>query len=187
MSVNISDFIFLFKNCNPLNKFSPPLSQKSSSKSWDCVKPLFFRWDSHLYMSLFHLSIHPFIYLLSVCLPCTISQEPYNIWSYFLVHMCKLMISPGVLKGQKIAQKLHLSCAKSQKQYSIIWSWFLVHLCEMMISPGIFYFFFLILIFWAAMGVKGQKNSSKWQKIMSVALHISGTMHYMTIMYDAHV
>ena len=48
-----------------------------------------------------------------------ISQEQYSIWSWFLVHLCKMMISPGIffhffeififlavrwLKGQKIAQ-----------------------------------------------------------------------------------
>ena len=26
----------------------------------------------------------------------TISQEQYSLWSWFLVHLCKLMISPGV-------------------------------------------------------------------------------------------
>ena len=44
-----------------------------------------FRWGTHLCMSLF----------LSIRLLHTISQEPYIIW--FLVHMCKMMISPGVL------------------------------------------------------------------------------------------
>ena len=28
-------------------------------------------------------------------LSCTISQEQYSIWSWFLVHMCKMMIYPG--------------------------------------------------------------------------------------------
>ena len=67
-------------------------------------------------------SVHPSICLsvcLSVCLSRTISQEPYIIWWWFLVNLCKMMISRGVffifskfwfflavrgVKGQKIAQ-----------------------------------------------------------------------------------
>ena len=29
------------------------------------------------------------------CLSCLISQEPFIIWSSFLVHMCKMVISPS--------------------------------------------------------------------------------------------
>ena len=29
------------------------------------------------------------------CLSCSISQEPYIIWLSFMVHMCKMTISPG--------------------------------------------------------------------------------------------
>ena len=52
---------------------------------------------------------------------CAISQGQYSLWSWFLVHLCKMMISPGVffifffldsfifravlgVKGQKMAQ-----------------------------------------------------------------------------------
>ena len=94
------------------------------------------------------------------------------------------------VKGQKIAQnekeQLHLSHAISQEQYSI-WSWFLVHLCKMMISPGAFFHFFKILIFWVVRRVKGQKNSPKWQKTLSFALYISGTIHHMILIYGTHV
>ena len=45
---------------------------------------MFFRWGTHLYISLFP----------SICLLHTISQEPDIIWSWFLVHICKMMISP---------------------------------------------------------------------------------------------
>ena len=44
-----------------------------------CYLSDIFRWGTHLYMSLspsVRLSIHP-----SICLSCTISQEPYIIWS----------------------------------------------------------------------------------------------------------
>ena len=49
------------------------------------TRQTFFRWGTHLYMSLF-----PF-----VCLLRTISQEQYSIWSWFWVHLCKIIISPG--------------------------------------------------------------------------------------------
>ena len=94
---------------------------------------------------------------------CAISQEQYSIWSWFLVHFCKMMVSPGDffiffemfiiwavrgrrggLKGQGITQngkqQLHPSRAISQAQYSL-WSWVLVHLCKMMISSGAFFIF----------------------------------------------
>ena len=71
----------------------------------------------------------------------------------FMVHLPKMMISPGVvfiffffliLIFQHIAQnekqQLHPSCAISQEQYSI-WTWFLVHFCKTMISPGFFFIF----------------------------------------------
>ena len=52
------------------------------------------------------------------CLSCSISQEPYIIWLSFMVQVCKMVLSPGVLfnfkilifrvvrglKGQKITQ-----------------------------------------------------------------------------------
>ena len=31
-----------------------------------------------------------------LCLSCLISQGPYIIWSSFMVHMCKMIISPGI-------------------------------------------------------------------------------------------
>ena len=73
---------------------------------------------------------------------CAISQEQYSIWQWFLVHYCKMMISPCVF----FIFFLHPWCAISQERYSI-WQWFLVHYCKMMISPCVFFIFFLILIF----------------------------------------
>ena len=79
----------------------------------------------------------------------------HTSWSSFVVHKCKMMISPGVFflhffeilifqvvssgKKQKMAQNdekfclLHSIC---QEAYSI-WLWFLVHLCKMMSSPAL--------------------------------------------------
>ena len=70
---------------------------------------------------------------------CLISQEPYIIWSSFMVHMCNRIISPRVfyiyskflfgvnngVKGKKMAQsdkKLCLSYSISQEAY-ITWLW----------------------------------------------------------------
>ena len=46
-----------------------------------------FRWGTHLNMSFF-LSV-----CLSICPLQTILQEPYIMWSLFLLLMCKMMIS----------------------------------------------------------------------------------------------
>ena len=91
----------------------------SSQRELHTVRNIdFFRRGTRLYMSLFP----------SVRLSCTISQEPYIIKLKFLVHLCKMMIPPGVffliqifisrdvraVKGQKIVQneklQLHPSC-----------------------------------------------------------------------------
>ena len=54
-----------------------------------------------------------------------------------------------------------------------------------MISPG-FFSFFVILIFWVVKGVKGQKMVQNDKKILSVVLHISGTIHHMIFIYGTH-
>ena len=50
-----------------------------------------------------------------------------------------------------------------------------------------FFQFFKILIFRVVSGVKVQKNGPKWQKIMSIILYISGTIHHMIVIYGTHV
>ena len=52
-------------------------------------------------------------------------------------------------------------------------------------SPG-FFSFFVILIFWVVKGVKGQKMVQNDKKILSVVLHISGTIHHMIFIYGTH-
>ena len=81
---------------------------------------------------------------------CAISQEQYSIWSWFLLHLCKMLISTSVFliffeififgadstkNGPKL-QKI-LSHSVSQELYLILF-WFLVHICKMMIFPSIF-------------------------------------------------
>ena len=141
---------------------------------------------------------------LSVCL--FMCHAPHYFWSLFLVHICKMMISPvcffvlffffhflRILIFQvfrevrakyspkwktKIISVIHLS----QEQCSI-WSWFLVHLCQMIISPGVFVNFFKILIFGVASGVKAQKMVQNEKKIMSAALYFRNWSSFMVHMY----
>ena len=47
-----------------------------------------------------------------------------------------------------------------------------------MISPGVFFNFSKF-----GGGGKSAKNGPKWQKIMSVVLGISGTIHHMIVIY----
>ena len=138
------------------------------------------------------------------CPSCFISQEPYIIWMSFMVHLCKMIISPGVffiffkimifsvvrrVKGQKMNQndkKFYPSCLISQEP-CIIWMSFMVHLCKMIISRGVFFIFFKIMIFWVIRWVKGQKMNQNDKKILSVMLDISGTIHHMIVIYGTHV
>ena len=121
-----------------------------------------------------------------------ISQEPCIIWLSVIVHLSKMIQSPGFfhffkvlifcvynVKVQKTVQndkKFCLSRSRSQEAY-IIWLSFMVHMCEMLISLGDFFQYFKILIFWVVRGVKGQ-NGPRWQKILSVAPYISGVIYH---------
>ena len=69
------------------------------------------------------------------CPLCLISQEPYIIWSWFLVHMCRMMTSQDPffnfskfwfcrLLGGKRAKKAQPHTV-SQEPY-LVWLWFLV-------------------------------------------------------------
>ena len=82
------------------------------------------------------------------CLSHSVYHEPYIIWLWFFVHMCKMTISPtkfkflifcvfrGV-KSQKMTN-LSLSCFISQELY-IISSGFLVCRCKIMIFLAVFF------------------------------------------------
>ena len=80
--------------------------------------------------------------------------------------------------------KNSMLCSISQELY-IIWLSFVVHKCKMMISQGFFHFF-KILVFQFVSGVKGQKWP-KMARILSIVLHISGTIHHKIFIYDTHV
>ena len=134
---------------------------------------------------------------------CSVSEEPYIIWLLFMVNMCKMIISPGVffqffkilifwvvsgIKGQKAVpnhKKFCLSCFISQEP-CIIWLSFMVHMCKMIISLGIYCIFSKFWFFRVLVGERA-KHGPKWQVITSVALHISGTLHHMTVIYGTHL
>ena len=100
-----------------------------------------------------------------ICILCSMSQEPYIIWSSFVVHKCKMIISPQCfffffhffknvnfwvvrrVKCKKMAQndkKFCFPCLVLQEPY-IIWSSFMLRMCKRIISPGVFLHFFQIL------------------------------------------
>ena len=125
----------------------------------------------------------------NVCLSRSLSQEPYVIWSSFMVHMCKMKIFRGKffhffkififwvverVKGQKKAQNGKKFCPSHSiyQELNIIWLWFLVNMCKLMISH-----FFKILIFRAFRGVKVQKMTHNYQ-FLSIALYIFGTVDH---------
>ena len=107
---------------------------------------------------------------------CFISQEPYIIWLSFLVHFCKMIISPDFffifskfwffwvvreVKGQKwskMTKEICLLHSISQKPYIISLS-FMVRMCKMILSPGVFFIFSIFRLFRLSRGeVKGQKT-----------------------------
>ena len=78
-------------------------------------------------------------------------------------------------KTVQIDKKFCPSCSIFQEPY-IIWLPFMSHIWKVIISPGNF-FIFSKFWFFGLLGGKRAKNGLEWQKIMSVALHISGTIH----------
>ena len=93
------------------------------------------------------------------------------MWSWFLVHLCEMMIAPGAFfsfskfwllgraKGQKMVQNDEKFCllhSISEKPY-IRWLSCVVNICKMIISSSVLFHFFKILIFWVHRGVKTQK------------------------------
>ena len=136
----------------------------SSQRELHTVRNIdFFRRGTHLYMSLFP----------SVRLSCTISQELYIIKLKFLVHLCKMMIPPGVffliqifisrdvraVKGQKIVQnEKHPSCTIYLRN-SIAYHHDFWYICVKWWYLQVL-FFFILLRFWffgLVRRVKGQK------------------------------
>ena len=79
-----------------------------------------------------------------------------------------------------MTKKFCLSHLISQEPY-IIWLSFTLHLSKM-ISLDNFFIFCKFWFFGLLVG-KRTKNSPKWQKFLSIALHIWGTIHHVTVIY----
>ena len=82
-------------------------------------------------------------------------------------------------------KKFCLSLSISQEPY-IKWLSFKVQMCKIIISPGVF-FNFKTLIFWVVWRAEMAKNDPKWQKFLSVAPYISGTIYRMIFIYGTRV
>ena len=61
------------------------------------------------------------------------------------------------------------------------WMLFMVHMYKMVISPCSFSFFHFFFDYLGCQGAESAKNGPKWQKFLSVAPYISGTI------YDLHL
>ena len=105
----------------------------------------------------------------------TIFQEQYSIWSWFLVHLCKMMISPCIFSFYKIfifwgcyRGKREKHCPKWKTTITSVTCHYLKKVCtaydhdswytyvKWWYLQGFFHFF-EIFIFQAFRGIKGQK------------------------------
>ena len=137
------------------------------------------------------------------CLLCSISQEPYIIWSSFVVHKSNIIISLDLffhffqnfdfwivrrVKGEKMAQhykKLCPSCLYISGTIHHMIFFYVTHVLKDNI-PCVFVHFFQILIFGVNSWVKGQKMAQNDEKL-SVALHTSGSIHHIIVIFGSHV
>ena len=122
------------------------------------------------------------------CPSCFISQKPYIIWLSFMVHLCKIIISPSAFfifskfwSSGLLGGKRGKNSPKWQKILSVtpdisqaIHHMIVIYGTHMENDDiSMFFLFFQNFIFWVVMGVKGQKNGPKWQEILSVTCFIS--------------
>ena len=134
-----------------------------------------------------------------------ISQKPYIVWSWLMVHMCKGVICPGVFlnffqilivgvsswaKKQKMAWNGKKLCLASPSYLSKHTSYdrvFLLHKFKMMTSPNAFFIFsklcFSELLRWREL--KRQKIAQNDKS--SVSLCILGTVSHMIVVFGTHV
>ena len=109
-------------------------------------------------------------------------------WWYlqgFFFQFFKIVIFHVVraVKGQKMVQndkKICLLHSISEKPY-IIWLSFIVNICKMIIFWSVFKLL-KIFIFWVQRVVKGKKTIHSDKKL-SVAFHISRTIHHMIVIF----
>ena len=119
----------------------------------------------------------------TITISFSIYQEQHTTWSSFLVHWCKMMISPGVffiffyflffglLGNKRTKNNLKWKIAinpphtKSQEQYSI-WSCFWYSCVKWWYLQEFFSFFSKFWFGWLGVGegVNRVKNGAKWEK-----------------------
>ena len=131
------------------------------------------------------------------------SQKQCSMWSWFLVHLCKMMVAGGVfvifskfwffellfgVKGQKMAKNDEKCYWRTDLRNRTSSLSFMVHLCEMIKSPGVFFFFFIFIkfLFSGFSGVKGKKWTKLTKNYVCCTLY-SGTIHHMIFIYGTHV
>ena len=131
-----------------------------------------------------------------------------------MVHICKIIISPGVLffclficlffffhffkililqtvsrvKGHKMTQNDKKNCLLCPLSWepSIIWLSFIVHMFKVIISPGVFFIF--SKVWWSVIsGVKGQIAIQNYKKLCQSHSISPGNIHHMIVIYSARV
>ena len=115
------------------------------------------------------------------CLSHSISEEPYIIWLSFMVHMCKMVISPGVffhfykififqivrgVKGQNLVQNnkkfsVTLRISGTIHHMNVIYG---THMWNNNISRYFFHFWKKFFP-WVVRGLKGQKTAQNEKKL----------------------
>ena len=89
-------------------------------------------------------------------------------------------------KWPKMIKKFCLSYSISQEAY-ILWSGVLVHMCKMVKWwHRVIFWFLQNFDFPGCERGKRVQNGPKWQKILSVSLCISGTVHQMIVIFGTH-
>ena len=102
---------------------------------------------------------------LKLHLPRAISQEQCSIWSWSLVHSCKMIVSLGVFF---IFSKFWFSVSLCIQDLYQRWFWFLVYTCKMVISSAIFFSFSKFCFGFLGVGQKMTHNF----KFQSVTLYL---------------
>ena len=132
-----------------------------------------------------------------------ISQEQYSIWSWFLVQFCKMMISLGIVfiylkfsfrllegqKGKKLPKMKNSNCIchAPYLKNSIAYNHDFWCTCVKWWYWGVFFIFWAFFFFGGGGGRKREKNGPRWQKNLSVAVDISGTIYHMIVIFGTPV
>ena len=100
--------------------------------------------------------------------------------SWFLVHLCKMMTSPG---ASFIFLSVTLGISGTVPH---IWLWFLVHMCKMMVSPAIFSFL-KNSNFWVFRGRVKRQKMTRYDQFQSVTFYISRTLDHIIKIFSTQV